>query len=306
MKRFCLSRGLRLCKWLRIFIVLSSTLGSVAFLENRSWAQSANSSMGLWEVNDEEFRKTDFRSLRKLGEKTRQYRVRRSVDMGMRFSFPDGFGLDLSWRFHSYLSAQIYASSPMLIKVSFPAKGRTLMKRSSYAIRQPSLRIPIKAEFGPSLGAGLSVHPFRGGFFVSTGLQQRVIRLSSEAESPVEIVDPDSRTFSNSRLYATAETETRQVLAQASVGHRYGIFKHNLYVAWSAGFSKPLSSQSSQKVDLEVINPRASRGAEVVADNFSEIELEEEAKAEKGLSELLEEIEDTTTPFITFCIGWRW
>lgn len=287
---------------LLLLLVLPTVLTHQAYAGEIPY-QSSSSAMGVWDAYDSQGSMDEIRPV-KRSEK--RLGVRRSVDIGARFSIPEGYGLDLNWRFHSYFSINAYASRPLDLQINYAIKSRTIVERRGYALRQPSLRLPIKAGFGPSVGMGLSVHPLRGGFFISGGIQHRIVTLESQAQSPVEIVDSNSQTFSNSRLFASAKTETRQILGQVALGHRYGILDHSLFFSWSVGVNRPFFSKSQQSVDLEVINPRASRQDEVVADNFDDVELQEEIKAEGGLSDLLRDIEKASIPFISMSFGWRW
>ncbi len=228
------------------------------------------------------------------------------IDLGFKFALPEGSGLELQIQPSPYWAVSVHGMFAPKIKVNYSIPSKFLLSESAYAIEQPNLSLPIDVAFGPHYGAGLSIFPFQGTFYLAGALQRRVISLSSSAESPVNFLNSETRIESNSVLYAEAKTHTSQTIAKFEFGQRVPFAFEKMYFSWFAGISAPVASQSNQFVNIELRNSKATNPSEGVADNFQDKEVFEEAKAENELSKMLKDLEHLILPTAGISIGWRW
>lgn len=228
------------------------------------------------------------------------------IDLGFKFSIPEGSGLELQVQPSPYWALNVHAMAAPKIKINYSIPSKYLLSDSAYAIEQPNINLPIDAKFGPHYGAGISVFPFAGTFYLSGSLQRRTISLHSSAESPVNFINSDTSVESNSILYADAKTRTSQSISKFEFGQRVPFAHDKLYFSWFAGLSFAFASQSYQHVDIELRNAKATVAAEGIADNFKDKEDFEEAKAERELIKMLKDFEHLVLPAAGLSIGWRW
>ena len=285
------------------FIMIALTLWSL----NVTSALFADQVIGAYEYywyNDrseyQEFEEADLRST--SDDQANEVHI----DLGFKFALPEGSGLELQIQPSPYWAVSVHGMFAPKIKVNYSIPSKFLLSESAYAIEQPNISLPIDVKFGPHYGAGLSVFPFHGTFYLSGALQRRTISLSSSAESPVTFLSSETSIESNSVLYAEAKTHTNQSVAKFELGQRVPFAFDKMYFSWFAGISATVASQSNQFVNIELRNSKATNPSESVADNFQDKEAFEEAKAENELSKMLEDIEHLILPTAGISIGWRW
>ncbi len=189
-------------------------------------------------------------------------------------------------------------------RVNVEMESKTLLKREDFIIKSPQFTIPVDLNFGPHEALGGIIFPFSGTFFLSAGIEHRIVTVKSKIESQLIFVDAEGEALSHTAIGVGVQSRTEQVLLRGTMGQQFTAFEDRLLIAWFLGATVPLKAHSRTKTTIVVKNPSASDPGRVDAVNLSEAEQEQERILRDKASTSLKSFESMVLPLLGLAISW--